>query len=106
MPLTIIFLYLFGMFQKRRDNRPWIKTEIYSQRLQNQKNIREYYGRIEVENLDRLRRDLCDRPRRLAQLLESHILPELAILREIPPGLTHDPDRRLSGEFLADIGHE
>ncbi len=62
--------------------------------LERQQNVGEHDGGVEVEAAKRLQGDLRRHVRPPAHLDEAQLLPDGAVLRQVPPGLPHEPHRR------------
>ncbi len=68
------------------------EIEVEAQRPEGEQQIGEENRRVDVEHVERLQRD-GDRERRIpAEIQERVLLAQRAILRQIPAGLTHEPD--------------
>jgi hypothetical protein len=75
-----------------RHHRRGIEVHLHPHRVEHDQDIREQDRGIEVESVDRLPGDLGAEVGRFTQFLKRHLGPDLPILGEIAPGLTHDPD--------------
>jgi hypothetical protein len=78
-----------------------LEPQLLAKRVRHDENVRKQYGAVEAEAPDRLERDLAGRCAVVAKLEKTAFLrAQVAIFRQIAPGLTHQPDWR-NGRLLA-----
>ena len=77
------------------------EDQLRAHRLERQQDVGEEDCRVHAEDVHRLHCDLGRQLRRLAQGQEVRPRPHRAVLRQVAPGLAHDPDRRPLGRLAA-----
>ena len=81
------------------------EVERQAHRLEWQQQVREQDRRVHIDAPDGLERHFGCQVRVCANLEERVTLPECAVLRHVPSGLSHEPDRR-AVNGLASTGFE
>ena len=80
-----------------RTTGPGSKVRSIAHALQRRHDVAEENGGIELEAPQRLQSHLGCKLRRARQFDEVDLRAKLAVLRQIAPGLAHDPDGRVGG---------
>jgi hypothetical protein len=86
-----------GVPQRAFDHGPRVEAHVDAQRRDRAHQVGEHDRTVEREARDGLQGDLGGELRRGAQLLEAVLGAQRAVLRQVTPGLAHDPDRSVVG---------
>ena len=82
--------------ERLRELRPLVfEDELHAHRFRDDEDVAEEDGRVDAEYVDRLQRHFGGEIGRLAELEETDFLADGTVLRQVAPGLPHQPDRRL-----------